>query len=791
MRIIFAVLCNFFLLISWSVSVFSSEKMIDYAKIRPVLEKRCMVCHGCYDAPCQLKLTSYSGVDRGASKEKVYDGERIRTIQPTRLFIDAQSTAEWRQKGFYSLISGEQPEDSVLYRILKLKEDNPQPLEGRLPNNHELGLNRTDYCPKPDEFDDFASKHPHWGMPYAMPNLPVDEYKMLLAWAKQGAPGQLDALNTPELPKLARDYEFFLNRSSLKSRLMSRYVFEHLFLGHIHFEGSADDQFYQLVRSKTPPGQPINLIPTARPYDDPETDRVYYRLRPVTWSIVDKDHLVYNVDEKTAGNYRKWFLSDDVEVDELPGYDPVKSTNPFTTFWQLPAQGRYRFMLDQAQFIIGGFIKGPVCRGQTALNVIEDRFWVMFFDPELDVISRDSLFLRNQADNLSLPSEEGRETFRVLDVFTKYKARQEAYLEAKKKHLLAKKLDTPHDFNLIWNGDGDNRNALLTIFRNQDSATVLKGLWGSVPKTAWIIDYPLLERIQYLLVSGYDVYGNVGHQLNTRLYMDFLRMEGENNFLSYLPASKRESVRSYWYRNTPIEMFKDNLQPTVTSIEYHVNKGIKEVAKALPEAQAKSFGSYRISTRLKAEVVQSQLLIYEFFGKFMQHLEGNPILNKDPINRAVKLTEEKNLQSFAEHLATSKGSLVSSWPDVSFLRVTLNNGRKAYYTLILDKGYYNVTSLLFDEKNRVESEDAVTILSGLKGSYPNMFFDVVEKDLSEFLDLAGSVKDQASLSRWVSVYGVRRTNPKFWDLLDDFHEFARQSKGKQFGLFDLNRYRND
>lgn len=24
--------------------------------VRPVLERRCVVCHGCYDAPCQLKL---------------------------------------------------------------------------------------------------------------------------------------------------------------------------------------------------------------------------------------------------------------------------------------------------------------------------------------------------------------------------------------------------------------------------------------------------------------------------------------------------------------------------------------------------------------------------------------------------------------------------------------------------------------------------------------------------------------------------------------------------------------
>jgi len=36
----------------------------------------------------------------------------------------------------------------------------------------------------------------------------------------------------------------------------------------------------------------------------------------------------------------------------------------------------------------------------------------------------------------------------------------------------------------------------------------------------WVVDYPLLERIYYALVAGFDVYGTAGHQLALRLYMD-------------------------------------------------------------------------------------------------------------------------------------------------------------------------------------------------------------------------------------------------------------------------------
>ena len=57
-----------------------------------MIEQRCTVCHGCYDAPCQLKLTSTDGIDRGASTEKIYRAYRILADKPHRLGID-----EWHQ----------------------------------------------------------------------------------------------------------------------------------------------------------------------------------------------------------------------------------------------------------------------------------------------------------------------------------------------------------------------------------------------------------------------------------------------------------------------------------------------------------------------------------------------------------------------------------------------------------------------------------------------------------------------------------------------------------------------
>ncbi len=95
--------------------------------IKPIFDRRCVVCHGCYDAPCQLKLTSFTGVNRGASLDKVYDGSRLVAENMTRLFIDAQSADEWRKKSFYPVLNENRQDPqtnlaaSSLYQMLELK----------------------------------------------------------------------------------------------------------------------------------------------------------------------------------------------------------------------------------------------------------------------------------------------------------------------------------------------------------------------------------------------------------------------------------------------------------------------------------------------------------------------------------------------------------------------------------------------------------------------------------------------------------------------------------------------
>src|SRR5262245_8742712 len=92
--------------------------------VRPILEQRCVVCHACNDAPCQLVLSSPDGIARGASKQPVYQSDRLTAAPTTRLGIDAQTTAQWRERGFFS-VTGENGSESLLRLMLELGRAHP------------------------------------------------------------------------------------------------------------------------------------------------------------------------------------------------------------------------------------------------------------------------------------------------------------------------------------------------------------------------------------------------------------------------------------------------------------------------------------------------------------------------------------------------------------------------------------------------------------------------------------------------------------------------------------------
>ena len=736
---------------------------VDYWRdVKPIADSRCAVCHGCFDAPCQLQMGSVEGITRGANKAKVYDAVRLFAAEPTRLFVDAQSNAAWRLKGFYPVLNERDAsaetnlEASVMAKMLALKGQHHFTAGQPLPaDRFDFSLDRNQSCPAIEEFEDFAEDHPEWGMPYGMPALAKKDEQTLKQWLEQGAPATAAEPPSPaELERVAL-WEEFLNGSTFKAQLMARYLFEHWFLAHFYFDELPHSGFFELVRSKTPPGKAIDYISRRRPYDDPGVPRVYYRLRPVKGAILAKTHMPYALNPQRMERIKGWFLDEPYSVSQLPSYEPSVAANPFVAFEQIPVRSRYRLMLDEAQFTLMGFIKGPVCRGQVALNVVADYFWVGFTNPDHEDINDNANYLSKILQQVRLPTEQ--ESDAGLLKWQSYAKMENQYLRQKSErvnqHFVGHKLP---NFDMLWRGDGSNQNAALTVFRHFDSATVVKGLVGDKPQSALIMSYTLLERMHYLLVAGFDVYGNTAHQLESRLYMDFLRMEGEFPVLALLPKESRNQVRDYWYRN------------------------------ASEDVKAYLNGS-------KAFFYQDSGIDYstndawpELLGLWKTYL--NPVLDRryDLANSTLNPAD----LAYLSRLSGITGKALSFLPEDAFLTVIDAQGREHYFSLLRNSAHSNISQMFKEDARRLPEEDTLTVVPGFLGAYPNAFYRVPAARLPWFIKMVGGLQSEADYAVLNSRFGIRRTDDRFWAHSDALIGDYRKTYPIEAGLFDYNRFEN-
>lgn len=728
-------------------------------EVRPLLARRCVVCHGCYDAPCQVKLGSWEGIARGASTRQVYDPTRLTEAAPSRLFVDAQTASQWRLLGFHPILNERGPaaelKGSVLYRSLALKQANPLPAGPVLGREFDFSLGRSQSCPRIEQFDDHARSHPQGGMPYGLPGLAAGETSLLVRWLQAGAPDEGPPTLPAALAGEVQSWEAFLNGDSPKQQLMGRYLYEHLFLAHLVFDSDPGKRAFNLVRSATPPGEPVRIIATRRPTDDPGVARVYYRIEPERETVVAKTHMPYALSPGRMAKLRAWFLEAPYEVRALPSWEPAVATNPFRAYAHIPPDSRYRFLLDEAQFFIMSFMKGPVCRGQVALNVIRDRFWVVFLDPAVGAGQDAAELLARQTGNLGLPAAYGSNA-PVLRQWRDLAGQETRYLEAKSAlYERTAATRTAADLSFVWDGDGRNQNAALTIFRHFDSASVVTGLVGEPPKTAWVIGYPLLERIYYLLVAGYDVYGNAGHQLASRLYMDFMRMEGEFNFLVLLPKAAREPLRDRWYRDAPGSV-KDYVYGRKATFS-------QETAIAYRSADPQA----------------------ELYAMLRTHLA--PVLDPsmDPSR-----TADPALRKGLARLGALRGKALSWLPETVILRIDDAPPEDRHFTLLRDTGHRNVSTLFREERALAPEENAVTVLRGFVGAYPNTLYRLRREDLPALASAIGALASEADYRRLADRFALRRTDPEFWrasDALQDAHAAWAGSAG---GLLDYSRWEN-
>jgi len=748
------------------------NRTIDYQKeVKPVLDKRCVVCHSCYNSPCQLKMDSFEGLDRGASKKAIYNAFRLRTMDPTRLFTDAQTTEEWRKKEFFSVTNSSASanlNDSILMQLIYHKVKNPKSSGDYRPETDDLTCSENG-----KEVAGYLEKHPNRGMPYGFPALKQEEFDLIAGWLVQGAKGPDPAMQQALVsPKPVDDvaikqWEDFFNQPDAKHGMTARYLYEHLFLAHIKF-GTSTNEFYELVRSKSAPGKPIELIATVRPYDDPEVERIYYRFRKIHSTIVYKTHMVFELDDARMKRFDELFIQPEwLRKPYMVGYAHDLLSNPFIVFEQIPTRSRYQFLLDHSQYILMTFIHGPVCKGQIALNVIDDKFWVMFMDPNHDLSVRYPGFLKLHYDSLLMPIENGSDPDLFSVLTNKHRKAEIEFYKVRQDYYAS------HNFNglgydSIWKGNSPSDAPILTIYRHFDSASVHKGVLGNVPKTMWVFDYPLFERIYYSLVAGFDVYGTAAHQLAIRLYMDGLRIEGESYFMNYMPQAQRNEIMQSW--NIGMELKKLNYyQPAMPS-------GI-------------TFSTTDPKREFVENIVNKQILPETkiAFDKINYRPAGLPY----PSVPTKYQTEADYLQAFRaiSKPGTPFFSLINDQDaNLIYVRVRRDTKKDIVFTIVVNRWHDNVAFLLSEEKRMNNTKDSADFVRGFVGAYPNYFFDMHTKDVPDFIDLlANFTRTKKDFNR-LAKYGVNRADDKIWDMYDWFQQRFLEDDPVHGGLFDLNRY---
>jgi len=754
------------------IAVSMPNRVIHYQReVKPILDRRCTVCHSCYNSPCQLKLDSYEGTDRGATKRAVYNASRLRSMDPTRLFVDAQTTQDWRKKGFCSVTQStvsNDANDSIMIQLLSHKMKNPKSSGEYHPEVDELTC-----AENQEELSGYLEKHPNRGMPYGFPPLTENEFEIIAGWLAQGAKGP-DAAQQKELvtPKpgdaqAIQKWEAFLNREDAKHAMTARYLYDHLFLAHLKF-GTPTNEFYELVRSKTAPGMPLDLIATVRPYDDPGVKRVYYRFRKIHTTIVHKTHMVFDMSDAQLQRIKELFIQPEwLQTPHMVGYDPIVSANPFAAFEQIPPRSRYQFLLDNAYYIIMTFIRGPVCKGQIALNVIDDHFWVMFMDPEHDLSVKYPGFLKLHSDNLRMPIEKGSDppVFSALTnehrkaVIEFYKARQDHYTSLNYAGL---------GYDAIWKGSRPSDAPAITVYRHFDGGSSHRGVLGNLPKTLWVIDYPLLERIYYALVAGFDVYGTVGHQLAIRLYMDALRVEGESYFLDFMPPEKRKEIMQSW-----------NLGLDLKDLHYYPS-GLPAQIAFLTNDPKREFIEHIVKKHL--------LPLTQISFDPINYLPAGAAYPQLP---TAYHTKEDYMRAFTalSRPGTAFFSLVNEHDaNLAYVRIRLKNGTDVTGSIVINRWHDNV-SFMFGEDGRLDPrKDSADFLPGIIGSYPNYFIDVHAEDLPDFIDLLAHFEKTPNDVKRFAKYGINRADDRLWETYDWFQQRFNEDEPVEGGLFDLNRY---
>jgi len=749
---------------------YMSESDIYSQRIQPILDRRCVVCHSCFEAPCQLKLTSPEMLIRGATKHQVNGGNLSATMRP-----DMMTTLQkQRQAGFFP-VAGSNGDSILLNAVMEGHDKSDLPAEKYIPQENRMCVASA------KEFRSLPTAiKKSLGMPYYMAPMNQDEYEMIASWAANGSPTPsadlLKAKAVPRAPRIIQYWEDFFNTNTWKAKWTSRYLYEHLFTAHLYFDDSPGE-FYELVRSSTAAPDDIVEIATERPFemDEKYVNKFYYRLRKVQQTIVHKQHFVYRLNAQVERELK--FLFWDSEWNRTEKQKPFnfEDRNPFISFEHIPANARYRWMLKNAKMLLDMDMRSDNCHGEGASGPLRDSFLILFVKPESDVSVRYKDYFLEANPYLAMTNVSNKNYLLNLNKTANpysFKSNQEKYSKVKQRYQKAL-LPNGFVFEDIWDGENATQMPLFTINRHEKTVSVHEGAWGPQQRVSLLFDYVSFERLYYNCVALSTLYDKLIDKMGTVMYLRDVGREIENQMLSFVPEEYREKILAEWIQGRGAENRYDDSRFTLKFNRELLKRDGFVIDPARP-----------FTSMMDYMIVKS--------GRFSSKIIGE---NHYPTSTgSPEYLKLKNLSVYmSERANPGSTSRAYNFPNVSYLRVKAQDGSVRYYTIIANRFYDYINYLPLESKpvdrlGRNPSRDWMTIYPDIQANYPAKIFQVNEMDLNQVINDMSAVTNRASYVAFDKTYGLQKMSSKFWSVIDALQTHFIQADNINNGSIELGEY---
>jgi hypothetical protein len=237
--------------------------------------------------------------------------------------------------------------------------------------------------------------------------------------------------------------------------------------------------------------------------------------------------------------------------------------------------------------------------------------------------------------------------------------------------------------------------------------------------------------------------------------MDFLRMEGESNFLNLLPPDTRKTLLAKWYQNSSKEL-TDYLEGDINSFDQE--SGI----------------TYFSST--------PQNELYTMLAEHLAHVQPQP----ERLAPAVLNQQQRNILSSINDLPAKQATIL---PETTILMIRDDEkpDNIDVYTILRNSAHFNVNSLFEEEENRDVANDSLTLVHGFLGSYPDAFWQLNASEVEQTLTLLRQMESEEDYEALLDKVGMRRTNPNFWAFSDTLLQWSERHNPIEGGLLDYNR----